>query len=250
MRKTYKFQRLLIFIVLFFAACGGAGGVNDAGSSEEEVPATAPQSACDKPYFPIRVGSTWTYLASSGDTFSWTITAVEGDLEYAEATMEGVYDTSEGTLNELILIECGRDGLLALNFFFTNIPEFHVLEVTNEGYGWYPPTGSLTAGSTWDYATSLTAEMVGMEGATATVSFDRVYTNQGLEDVEVTAGSFNALKVSSDATMDLIIGGIDMPQSTFAEQLWWGEGVGIVKNESSGDEGMTTTMELVSYSIP
>lgn len=211
---------------------------------------SGPQTACDKPFFPIRLGSTWTYASSSGDNFTWTIISVEGDLENATATIESVYHSAEGTI-EVINLECSPEGMYSPNFFFKNLPGFMVLEAVNEGYGWYPPTASMAAGSSWINKSSVTVEVGGNEGIQLTMVFDRTLTNFGVENVEATAGSFNGMRVTSETIMTMFMAGAEVPGGkSYSESVWFGEGVGIVRNDSTVDGVTSTNLQLVSYSIP
>ena len=56
------------------------------GSSSAAADAGTGQTACDHPYFPMRVGSTWVYKHTSETSFTSTmaVTAVTGDAESAQ----------------------------------------------------------------------------------------------------------------------------------------------------------------------
>lgn len=215
---------------------------------------SASQTACDKPFFPVRLGATWTYALSSGGSFTWTVTSVEGNLVNATASMESVYQGPEGTIIEVINFECSQEGIYFINFFFTNLPGFMTLESTNGGYGWYPSMENLAVGSTWVNESTVTAAMGETEGIQITMNFVRNFTNLGVENVNITAGSFNGMRISSETTVTTLmtgVEGVEVPGgNSYTESVWFGEGVGILQNESAIDGVTSINMQLVSYTIP
>lgn len=261
--KILKIATLLIVLTLM-AACGNenpsVNGINDTSANNTESTnnnenindTSAPQSACDMPYFPVRLGSTWTYAITSGGGFTWTIISVEGDMGNATATIESVYQgVGEEPTKEIINFECSQEGLFSSNFFFVNLPGFRILEATNEGFGWYPPTESIGSGSSWANRSTVIAEMSEAEGVQIILDFERTLTNFGVENVEATAGNFNAIRITSDTTLTMFMAGVEVPGGkSYSESVWWGEGVGLVRNDSTTDGITSTNLQLVSYSIP
>jgi hypothetical protein len=109
------------------------------------TPTPAPQSACDHPFFPLRLGATWIYTAtapvgegSPGElrtiTITDTVTAVEGDLQSATAAV-----------GQTLAYGCSSDGLVLLR---AAIP---FGAVTSLAGVYLPPADQLTRGSSWTY---------------------------------------------------------------------------------------------------
>jgi len=78
----------------------------------------------------------------------------------------------------------------------------------------------------------------------------------GKETITVPAGTFEAVKLQSNSTVDIMsaFAGADAPITFNGTTItWYAPGVGYVKSVENGDfggEAFSATTELQSYSIP
>ena len=255
----------ILFVVLMMTSCGGA--------AEEIAPTATPETAfveegasvpdlvageCSNPYLPVVLNANWAYAASGGEvgpyTFTTTVSEVFPDrftltLEFDDLTLTQHWEcTSEG----LVALELGGGTAASL---VTGDVEAN-LETSNiEGVT--IPAG-ISAGDTWTHSMDVAGDVAfgdGMSGIAegrATSTFQAV----GMESVEVPAGTFEALRVDSEFTLDLTVttDGFSLPVAfTGTGSTWYAPNSGWVLQTSSSTffEMATTEMiELQTYSIP
>jgi len=220
-----------------------------------EAPTSIPvetASACDNPYMPIVVGATWDYTLTGpvSDTYTHTVLSVESD-RFTEQDVFGVGVTRQGTW------QCKDGALIALNppsggSSTVTTDEVQVDLQTKELSGVTLPA-TIKAGDTWSQ--SLTLEGTQTVNGTALPARNQLTSNciaTRIEPVTVAAGTFDAMRVECQTTMNI---SLQMGETESATTLtlmgisWYVEGVGMVKNATVG-MGLDSTTELVSYHIP
>jgi hypothetical protein len=209
------------------------------------------QSACDHPYYPLRQGSTWTF---SGDNFvmTWTVTELTGDDENAEAVINA--DIEEVTVTYHWI--CTTEGLVSYdygNLGFSSaglgdLGEFSFEVVDEEGTFLLPPD-EMVPGATWSNSFTIQSTVsVQGQSLTSSMRMSTNYTVVGFETITTPAGTFEALRVEQTGTWTNETMGQSFSSASNGVS-WFAAGVGMVRNESSA-EGVTTAMELTSYSVP
>jgi hypothetical protein len=264
MRTLQVIRTLLISsgLLLALAACTQDVPQPTEPPQQESEPTPAqptPQVSgpCVNPFFPVISGATWSYKSSGGAagdySFTDTITAVSEEGFTLNSQFE--------QLTRIIEWSCQPDGLAALQLgsgpaagISTDQFELDITPKSTSGVI-LPPT--IAPGDRWTYSLEFegAAEMAG-NPATATGRASYAFEALAVESVSVPAGTFDAMKVKADLTMDVQISvqSVSTPVSfTFSSFMWWAPGVGWVKSENTGDLGtgpFTETIELQSYTIP
>jgi hypothetical protein len=214
---------------------------------------------CGNPYYPVAEGISHIYKSSSG-TITSTITGVH------EAGFTVTYNIDGST--QIHEWECLPEGLIDLSN-----PIGDELKVMGDGItitGKGSATGvtipaSISAGDTWSQTYKGTLEVKEYDGAldfTVTTN----YNAAGEEEINVSAGTFKALKVDSTIESDFILKtqGISMPLYTYKAtgSTWFVENIGPVKSTTKGtiegtgqmsgllSEEFSDTTELIEYSLP
>ena len=270
---------LIVGAALFMAACTNPGAATLAPSESTpavsatttSAPPTATATAapptpttassptpdvgiggpCDHPYFPLRVGSTWSYQASTG---SWT-TTVTGltagganiHLDFGNLTLDEVITCNNGS----IIIPFGSAAGFNLNG--TGLA---TITVTGQSGVFLPPADQVAPGDTWTATYDLEGKVkTGSNESNFTAHVTQTFKAVDKESVTVAAGDFNdALKVSVDSNMQMkvTVAGttvdtpIDFPQTT-----WFVPDVGWVKSTVDATTlGAAVTTELTAYHIP
>lgn len=219
-----------------------------------DTPLPAPEvQACDNPYMPIVVGATWNYKLTGPlpDTFTHSILSVENN-SFVEQDVFGAGVTRQGTWN------CENGNLIALDppsGASANVSTENNVSVDFETTALSGVTipATINAGDTWSQ--SLTLEGTQTINGTSFPASNQLTSDCkaiGIESVTVEAGTFDAMRVECQTTMNISITMGDAPvQSTLnlAGTNWYVEGVGLVKTLTTG-MGFDSTTELISYSIP
>lgn len=219
------------------------------------APTSAPTesaSACDNPYMPVIVGATWDYKLTGPvpDTFTHTVLSMEED-GFTEQDVFGVGVTRQGKW------KCEDGNLTALNppSGSSGTVEAQAVQVnleTKDVSGVTLP-GTITAGDTWSQSITLEGtETINGQEFPARNQLTSNCTAMGVESVTVEAGTFDAMKVECQTTMDITItmGGSDIATPiNLTGTNWYAQDVGLVKTVTAGS-GLDSTTELVSYNIP
>lgn len=212
---------------------------------------------CANAYYPVREGATWTYQSTGGPVggygFTDTITSVREDGFTLTSQFEDLTRTQEWA--------CRTEGLVALQLGGTSAATLNsqdmqlTLEVNNVSGVTFP--NAIAPGDEWSHALEFTGNMtVVSQEIEATGSAQSSFAAVGYESVTVPAGTFDALKIRVDSTINIngIFQGISMPVTVSSPyDYWFVQGVGWVKASGTGtvgDESFTETIELQSYSIP
>ena len=249
------------------------GGTELAGTSEiptatelsgTEAPVTsgggmpvAGAGLCANAYYPVREGATWTYASTgsvAGDySFTDTITAVREDGFTLTSQFKDLTRTQEWA--------CKPEGLVALQLGGTSAATLNTdnmqasFDVNNVNGVTYP--AEIKPGDTWQHTLEFTAKMtVAGQGMDATGDAKSNFQAVGVESVTVPAGTFDALKVHIDTTININgnFNGVSFPVTVSSPyDYWFVQGVGWVKASGTGNvsgQSFSETIELQSYNIP
>ncbi|HXD09352.1 MAG TPA: hypothetical protein VN653_04755 [Anaerolineales bacterium] len=265
---------LLVFILI--TACSSAGGSSTqpalatatlAASTNTETPSqavepttsgestlAAPSASCANPYYPVREGSTWTYQSTGSPagnySFTDTITALRPD----GYTLTSKFDTLTRTQEWA----CKPEGLVALQLGGGALTSQNLkLEVETQNTSGVSYPANIAMGDQWDYALDFTGKMdlAGSSGE-AKGNDKSHFTALGIESVTVPAGTFNALKVQVDTTLDIsvTIQGLTVPVTFSSSYIYWFvQDTGWVKASGSGSiggEAFAETIEMQWYNLP
>ena len=214
---------------------------------------------CANRYMQVINGASWSYSSIGGDVEPYSFTDMVTGASSAGFTLASQFDglTKEQTW------ECSSDGLVALEYAGGGQASVTTSGVTatfetTEMSGVTLPN-EIAVGDSWSQSFTvrgvsiLDAEMT--SETTGTVQF--IMTAVGIETVEVPAGSFEAIKIEVQTTLDFMMsidGGESVPfLMSSSGHTWMVEGVGWVKSVSTATVmGITSsdTLELISYTIP
>ena len=207
---------------------------------------------CDHPYYPLRVGSSWTYHGSTGD---WTTT-----VQSVTAAGANIHMDFGNSLTTDQVISCS-DGAIVVPFGAmsgVNLSgsSLATVKITGQSGKFLPPAGEMEPGATWTSQFDMAGEVnTGGTVNTFTAKVTQDFTSISRESVTVAAGTFaDALKVNVGTAFDMSmsIGGssISVPFS-FEQTIWFAPGVGWVKSSAdAANLGSDLGVELASYSIP
>jgi DUF3108-like len=273
-KNTYTLVGILL-IILILAACSAApispanpqstetapitvtGTASVPTATLESAPPVAAQGLCANIYYPVRQGATWTYKSTGGPageyTFADTITAVREDGFTLSTQIGDITRSQEWT--------CTAPGLTALQLggapaAMLNSQGIQMdLSASNVTGVTFPR--QINPGDQWQQTMDLTGTVSMMnEEAEASGNAQMSFSAIGTESVSVPAGTFDALKVQVDVTLNInaTYEGITLPVSfTGTYTYWFAPNVGWVKASGTGNvlgNSFTDTMELQSYSIP
>jgi hypothetical protein len=220
-----------------------SGGGSSGGSS-------ASSGACTNSYFPTTPGATWTYANTSPMAPDSTTTQTLTNIGPAGFT---VNDAITPDITMTVNWSC-QGGNLTMLDSATLSSGSTVIAISSVSASGYLIPAAIKAGDTWSEKLSLvgTGEIDGTTRATQQNETQVACTANGLESVQVQAGTFNAMKVTcvyaiTTTTQVDATPGVPVNNSITITD-WYVAGVGSVKTEKSGD--IIETHELTSYSIP
>jgi hypothetical protein len=209
-------------------------------------------SACANPYLPIIAGATWYYnlTGPENDTFTRSIPAVNAD-GFTEQDVFGVGVTRQGEWKcengNLVALNPSGGGSASVSAEGTSV-DFQTTAI--EGV---TLPASINPGDSWSQSLTLEGtQTINGESFPASNQVSQNYTAMGNESVMVPAGTFDAMRVDCQVTMNITL---DMGGNPLATTIalnnsnWYAIKVGLVKIVSTGS-GLDSTIELTSYSIP
>ena len=277
-KRKFKPILSLLLITLLAAACAAqpAMPLVQAQASPTAFPPTtatepataAPATAeggmpaagtglCANAYYPVRQGATWNYKSTgspAGDyTFIDTITSTRND--------GFTLTTQSGSLSRAQEWACKPEGLVAQQFggapaalLNAQSLQFDV-QASNVNGVTFP--SQIKAGDQWQHSLDLQGNVsaAGQQGAAKGTARNN-FTAVGVESVTVPAGTFDAMKIKIDTTIDMKVSykGLPLPvQFTSSYTYWFVQGVGWVKSSGTGNiagQSYSETTELQSYSVP
>lgn len=255
---------IIIFIIcLSITACdsGEPGNQNVVFPTFEVSPPNSSASLdglCNNNLNPVIQNATWMYtsIGGPGGSFNYTnsITEVRAD-GFTLTTQFTDHASSEQWT-------CQTDGLKALQLGSgstagISIQAMSASLITSNVTGLSLPK-DIAPNMQWQYSLTLdgTIVMPGDPQAPAHGTYSVIMQEIGSETVTVPAGTFDAIKIQSNSTVDIVsaFGGIEVPIKFNGTTItWYVPGIGYVKSVENGDFSGTvfsTTTELQSYSIP
>ncbi|MBN2116246.1 MAG: hypothetical protein JW730_06740 [Anaerolineales bacterium] len=261
----------LLLTTIFLTACSFPTSaptvepqVTEPESPQTEAPAASEgglpvqgEGLCSNAYYPVRQGATWNYKSTGSPageySFTDTISAVRDDGFTLSTQFNNLTRTQEWA--------CREEGLVALQFggapaALLDAQNMQLsLEVNNVSGVTFPD--EINAGDQWQHNLDLQGSMtiLGQQG-TAEGNAQTNFTAVGNESVTVPAGTFDAMKIQIDTTLNMTVSyqGLSVPVSFSGPYTYWFvQGVGWVKASGTGTAEGTSfseTIELQSYSIP
>lgn len=261
----------VLLIIMILAACSPAlnpptsqpqvtetqAATEPPAASEGAATSVATAGLCTNAYYPVRQDATWTYRSTGGPageySFTDTITAVREDGFTLSTQIGDLTRSQEWT--------CSAEGLAALQLggapaAMLNAQNIQMnLNVTN-GHGVTFPS-QINIGDQWQQNLDFSGNVTMMnEEAEATGDAQMNFNAVGMESVTVPAGTFDALRVQADVTLNInaTYEGITLPVSFSGDYVYWfAEGVGWVKSTGTGNAlgaSFSETTELQSYNVP
>jgi hypothetical protein len=205
----------------------------------------------------VRQSATWTYKSTGGPageySFTDTITSVREDGFTLSTQIGDLTRTQQWT--------CTPEGLAALQLggapaAMLNSQNIQLnLDISNAIGATFP--SQINPGDQWQQTMDVTGNVTMMnEEADASGNAQMNFSAIGNESVTVPAGTFDALKVAVNVTLnvDATYEGITLPVSFSGEYTYWfAPNVGWVKSSGTGNvlgSSFTDTTELQSYNIP
>ncbi len=275
MEQNKTYTRISVLLILTFLAACSVPSVSPTNTQSIETQTTATiavaeatatlagstpvagQGLCTNVYYPVRQGATWTYKSTGGPageySFMDTITSARENGFTLTTQIGDLTRTQEWT--------CNADGLAALQLggapaAMLNSQNIQLnLDISNATGVTFP--SQINPGDEWQQTMNVTGNVTMMnQEADATGNAQMNFSAMGNESVTVPAGTFDALKVAVDVTLnvDATYEGITLPVSFSGEYTYWfAPGVGWVKSSGTGNvlgSSFTDTTELQSYSIP
>jgi hypothetical protein len=221
---------------------GAAGGVG--------------QTACDHPYFPLRAGASWSYTTSEG-AYSWVVNSVSGDTSSAAADMSWTFTGAEGTVQGTYAWQCDSAGIVSYEFGSLSVGGFGEVgtyQLVEHSGTFLPPAELLVPGYSWTNSyTTQSESTVGGVSVTGTSSVSQSLSVVGTEPVTVGGETYEGIQIAFTSSMEIQVQVPGVPTSptqlTGSGTYVLARGVGFVRIASTTD-GLTSTTELVSFSIP
>ena len=256
----------VLMIVLLLTACSTPPTNPQPTATETAAPPTATvagttptaeQGLCTNPYYPVHQGATWTYKSTGGPggeySFTDTISSVRQDGFTLSTQIGDITRSQEWTCSEQGLTALQLGGAPAAMLNSQNIQlNLNVSNITGVTF-----PSQINPGDQWEQTLALQGNVTMMnEQAEATGNAQMKFAAIGNESVTVPAGTFEALKVQVEVTLNLnaTYQGITLPVSfNGAYTYWFAPNVGWVKATGTGNvlgNAFSDTTELQSYSIP
>jgi hypothetical protein len=205
------------------------------------------QTACDHPYFPLRQGARWAY-SSDGNIMNWTVGFVSGDRSSATANV--IMDFEGFSLN--YDWTCSSEGVFyyqAATFGFDELGGTFNMELTSQSGAPLLPAEAFESGATWTSAYTLTTEVSAEDlSMITTTEVQQSHTAGEQQKMTTSLGSFEVIPVSTTGTTSST-SEFGSFTSSWASTCWFAYGVGWLRCETVS-EGVSSVIELVSYSIP
>lgn len=266
MRLKFR-PAIIIFLIGLLATSLTACGTNSANSPEVVLPilqtsdpnlSPTTSELCDNALYPVKQGASWVYASTGGPSGSFNyINSI------TEARTDGFTLTSQfADATRAQEWACQPDGLKALQLgggsaAGISIQGMTTSLTTSDVTGLSLPR-AIDPGAQWQYSLALQGTVVMPDNPQAPANGVYSVTMQALgsETVTVPAGTFEAVKIQSTSTVDIIsaFAGKETPIKFNGTTItWYAPGIGYVKSVENGDFGGTAfsaTTELQSYSIP
>ena len=213
---------------------------------------------CKNPYYPIIENATWSYKSTGSPVGEYVYTEVVSSMREDGFTITSNH--KEG-LTRSIEWSCIPQGLATVTFdggpaAGVTAEQFQMELTTTKAEGITLPTqinpnDQWTQTITYEGQGKIAGSDVSSKGTTL---FSM--TALGEESVTVPAGTFTAMKIKTDITLDVLLtyqGSTNPYTSKFSQMHYWVAGVGLVRIENTADTGSSTyseVIELQSYTLP
>ena len=226
-------------------------------TSDSSLTPAAADSLCTNTYYPVREGATWSYKSTGGPageySFTDTIASVRQDGFTLSTRMGSLTRTQEWT--------CTSEGLTALQLggapaAMLNSQNIQLnLDAKNTSGVTFPR--QMNPGDQWQQSVDVDGSVVvaneqGTGSGNAQMNFQAV----GNESVTVPAGTFDAMKVQVDTTLNITVAyeGLSLPvKFSGTYTYWFAPDIGWVKASGTGSmmgASFSETTELQSYNLP
>lgn len=260
-----------LLVLIFILSCSFGAAAPTATPTQQpsstEAPTVAPtvateaptsssdtSSQCENQYYPVREGATWSYTSTGGPTgaYSYTdsITAVRADGFTLTTQFKNLTRTQEWA--------CKPEGLVALQLGGAALATENLkLQLDTQIATGVTFPAKINANAEWDYALDFTGKM-DVAGTSGDASGnDKVHFKAlGVESVTVPAGTFDAMKIQVDTTLNVTvkINGLTVPVVfTSSYTYWYAPKAGEVRASGTGSiatQSFSETIELQSYNVP
>ena len=254
----------LLLVLLVVSACAAPAnsqpGVTEtasAPSTSTEIASTSNTGLCGNRYFPVREGATWTYknTGSPAGEFQFTdrVSSVRADGFTLTSQLGNSAWTQEWACQQEGLVALQLGGAPAMTLTAQGIRLD--LEVNNVSGVTFPR--DIAAGNQWQHTLDFDGqvEMAGQAGNAQGTALTR-FTVLGNETVTVPAGTFDAVKIQVEPTLDINVGFqlLSIPVTISGTYTYWFvQDVGWVKASGTGNfagQTLSETIELQSYHVP
>ncbi|GAB4570556.1 MAG: hypothetical protein Fur0017_17380 [Anaerolineales bacterium] len=256
MKQNRTISVILMGALLVTMSACGAQQVPAAEASESEGSATIEEipsgsGDCANLYLPVIAGATWNYSVTgpTSDTFTRSITSANAngfadqDVYASGVTRQAEWNCKDGNL--ISLSPGGNAANVTASEVSTELQTTAFLGVT------LPAT--INPGDSWTQSHVLEGtQTIGGESFPLSSNVNSNCTAAGIESITVPAGTFDAMRVDCQMSMDVTISMPELPVSSslsLSGTTWYAEGVGMVKTSATGG-GMDSVTELTSYNIP
>ncbi len=223
-------------------------------TSEGGVAPAAGEGPCANAYYPVREGSTWSYKSTGSPAgaygFTDTITSVREDGFTLTSQFDKLTRTQEWS--------CKPEGLVALQLGGAALSSQNMkMDVKTQNISGITYPKEINDGDQWDYSLDFTGKLdLAGNSAEAQGSDKNHFNALGVESVTVPAGTFDALKIQIDTTLDINASfqGVSVPVTFSGSYTYWFvQDVGWVKASGTGSiegKSFNETIELQSYNLP
>jgi hypothetical protein len=204
-------------------------------------------TACDHPYWPLRLGATWTM--GRGDAKSViTVISLEGDALSATAEIQSVGKTGSKVTNEIL---CNvAEGMAYGDSLYENTDGHTGVKNTTAVTGpQIPPVAALVEGAEFTNGSTSDLDFPSYDAnGTYTgqlqyqIVLDQTCTVHGPRQITVKAGTFNGFEIDCIGTSVRKAAGEADRNFDYNTNAYWLEGVGF--------SAIDADAQLVSYSIP
>ncbi len=216
----------------------------------------SPESACDHPYLPLRLGATWTY-DNDGEILNWEVIDVQGDLDSATAVLRVTADDLILDFNWSCTSNEGLSSYEFANFGLGDLGANMTFEQKSADGSFLLPADKLVPGVTWTinlehalhYTQDAGDQTIEVTGDMITVQNNEVL---GTEPVEFDGQTFDGIQIQQVDNIEMVLSvlGTAVEQGlTITNNTNFGKGIGMVTQNSVTDIG-PGTMKLISYHIP
>jgi hypothetical protein len=222
-----------------------------------QIPSTSTSNLCGNLYYPVRQGATWTYKSTGSPagefSFTDTITSVREDGFTLTSQYGDVVRTQEWACQQTGLVALQLGGAPAVTLQAQGVQLD--LEINNVSGVTFPK--EITAGDQWQHTLDFDGqvEMAGDSGDAQGTAVTR-FTAIGIETVTVPAGTFEAMKIQVEPSLNINVGygGFSLPVTVGGTYTYWFvQNTGWVKASGTGNfvgQSLSETIELQSYNIP